>query len=332
IYARSLREQLLDWGWRPPSLTIGDDELPAMARQSAGQDPQDWGGGGLQPDLALLVRVLAGLDEPEGDSRLVLDATVEGAGLPPLDADHLPRWRTRALARLLVTQAHHAAPDWVGEGHELLIQAARRGTALALLARWTDSYSLRGRLAAAIVEADKVAALGALGGTPPADAVPFLSRAAETAAFSATCRGLATLAGKDLVEAVAARSGDFARRAEGFWGADWPELPAIPWREAQRLAEAAQLVLAASPTADWPTPEHAYTWYVAGGWRVDRAGEELLRTLSRPHPDLVALLAPLRDAYRNRWEDLLIRWSNVWSAAGCPIVGLPSAGEWLKAM
>ncbi len=356
IYARSLREQLLDWGWRPQSLTIGDDELAAMARQYIGQDPQDWGGGGLQPDLALLVRVLAGIDEPEGDSRLVLDATAEAAGLPPLNVDNLSQWRTRSLAHLLVTQAHHAAPALVGEGHELLIPAARRGTAFALLARWTDSYSLRGRLATAIVEADKVAALGALfaergaGGQgsgarsesprpqsasfamrPQSQAQPFLSRAAEAAAFSATCRGLATLAGKDLLEAVAAHAVDFARRAEGFWGADWPELPAIPWREAQRLAEASQVVLSASPTAEWPSPEHAYTWYVGGGWRVDRAGEELLRTLPRPHPDLVALLAPLRDAYRNRWEDLLIRWSDVWSAAGCPIVGLPSAGDWLKA-
>lgn len=346
IYARSLREQLLEWGWRPQSLTIADEELAALARQYAGQDPQDWGGGGLQPDLALLVRVLAGLDQPTGDSRLVLDATVEAAGLPPLDEENLPLWRTRALARLLVTQAHHAALERIGAGHELLIPAQRRGTALALLDRWNDSFSLRGKLASAIVEADKVAALGALFTEPlatPATAVassaamrlqsqasPFLSRAAETAAFSATCRGLATLAGKDLLEAVAARLGDFSQRAEGFWGADWPELPAIPWREAQRLAEAAQLVLAASPTAEWPSPEHAYSWYVQGGWRVDRAGEELLRALPRPHPDLVALLGPLREAYRNRWEDLLIRWSDVWSAAGCPMLGLPSAGDWLK--
>jgi hypothetical protein len=76
IYARSLREQLLESGWRPQSLTITVEELAAMARQYLGQDPRDWGGGGLQSDLALLVRVLAGIDEPEGDSRLVLDATI----------------------------------------------------------------------------------------------------------------------------------------------------------------------------------------------------------------------------------------------------------------
>ena len=40
IYDRSLREQLTDWGWRPHSLTITDDELAVMARQNQRQDPR----------------------------------------------------------------------------------------------------------------------------------------------------------------------------------------------------------------------------------------------------------------------------------------------------
>jgi len=330
IYARPLREQLLEWGWRPQSLTIADDELAALARQSLTQDPQDWGGGGLQPDLTLLVRVLSGLAEPDEQNRLVLDATIEASGLPPLDLDNLPRWRTRSLARALVTQAHHAAPESVGEGHELLIPAGRRGIALDLLAHWADSVSLRGRLASAIMDADKMAALGSVTHMPPAGSAPFLSRAAEAAAFRAICRELAQLEGKDLLEALATRHDDLVRHAEGFWGDDWSGLPALPWREAVRLAAATRAVLEASPAGDWSAPEQAIAWYQDGGWRLDRAGEELMRTLSHPDPDLIALIAPLREAYRNRWEDLLMRWSAVWSAAGCPVVALPSAGEWLK--
>jgi len=330
IYARPLREQLLEWGWRPQSLTIADDELAALARQSLTQDPQDWGGGGLQPDLPLLVRVLSGLAEPDEQSRLVLDATIETSGLPPLDLDNLPRWRTRTLARLLVTQAHHAAPESIGEGHELLIPLVRRGMALDLLAYWADSVSLRGRLASAIVDADKMAALGGVTRMPLVGSAPFLSRAAEAAAFRAICRELARLEGKDILEALAARHDGLMRHAEGFWGEDWPGLPGLPWREAARLATATGAVLEATPGGDWSAPQQAVAWYQGGGWRLDRAGEELMRTLSYPDPDLVALIAPLREAYRNRWEDLLIRWSAVWAAAGCPVVALPSAGEWLK--
>lgn len=329
MYARPLREQLLEWGWRPQSLTIADDELAALARHNLAQDPQGWGGGGLQPDLPLLTRVLAGVAEPDEEGRLLLDATIEATGLPPLDLENVPRWRTRALARLLVTQAHHAAPALVGDGHDLLIAAGHRGMALALLAGWADSFSLRERLASAIVEADKMAALGGIAVPPPQGSAPFLSRAAETAAFSAVCRSLAQLVGKDLLEALASRHDDLARRAGGFWGA---EAPALSWREAARLAAAARSVLEASPEGEWATPQQAITWYQGGGWRLDRAGEELLRTVEQPSPDLVALIGPLREAYRNRWEELLMRWSATWSAAGCPLPALPSAGEWLKGL
>ncbi len=330
IYTRPLREQLVEWGWRPQSLTIAGDELAELARQFLAQDPQDWGGGGLQPDLALLVRLLSGLAEPDEQSRLVLDATIEASGLPPLDPDNLPRWRTRALAQALVTQAHHAAPESVGDGHDLLIPIGRRGTALDLLAHWADSVSLRGRLVRAVVDADKMAALGGITRVPPAGSAPLLSRAAEAAAFRAICRELAQLEGTDLLEALAARHDDLMRHAEGFWSEEWPGLPALPWREATRLAAATRAVLESSPDGDWLTPQQAIAWYQGGGWRVDRAGEELMRTLSHPDPDLIALIAPLREAYRHRWEDLLIRWSAVWSTAGCPVAALPSAGEWLK--
>lgn len=330
IYGLSLREQLLAWGWRPQSLTTSDDELAALARQYRDQDPQEWSGGGLQPDPALLVRILAGIDEPHQESRLVLDATIEATGMPPLDTDNLPRWRTRALARLLTTQAHQAAPALIGAGHELLIAPAQRGQALALLDRWTDSVSLRGRLATAIAEADRIAALGTGAGVPPAGSEPFLSRTAELAAFSATCRDIASLSGRGLLQALAAQAEDLRRRAEGFWGKDWPGAPAIPWIEAARLATAARMVLETTPSGEWSTPEQGLEWYVTGGWRMDRAGEGLLRMLPQPHPDLIALIAPLREAYRNRWESLLMRWSATWSAAGCPTVALPSAGDWLR--
>ena len=41
VYSRSLREQLVEWGWRPHSLTVGDDELAVLARQNADRDPAD---------------------------------------------------------------------------------------------------------------------------------------------------------------------------------------------------------------------------------------------------------------------------------------------------
>ncbi len=84
-------------------MTIGDDELAVLARRNGDRDPVEWGGGGLQPDIAPLLEILAGGAEPDPDQRLILDLTIEQSGLPPLDEDNLRRWRAQTLARLLVT-------------------------------------------------------------------------------------------------------------------------------------------------------------------------------------------------------------------------------------
>ena len=76
----------------------------------------------------------------------------------------------------------------------------------------------------------------------------------------------------------------------------------------------------------------AITWYTEGGWRLDRAGEELLRNLDYPTPELLGLIGPLRAAYRARWENTLLRWSETWAAAGCPLPALGTAGDWLAAV
>ncbi len=327
-FTRSLREQLLEWGWRPPSLSFNDAELAELARRQADRDPSEWGGGGLQPDLPRLLRVLAGVAEPAPEDKLLLDTTAAHTGLPPLDWDDVPAWQRRALARLLVTQAHYVAPGVVAEGHELLIAAERREAALRLLERWSDSFALRPRLAEAILAADPLTGLGQ---APGAGGV-FLSCAAEGAAFAGMCTELARQSGRELLEALAAQGTVLATHAAGFWGDGAPAGPGVPWAELSRLSAATELVLQATPGREWASVTEAATWFVQTGWQLDAAGEEILRTLPRPTPELLALVGPLRDAYRARWEELLIRWSQIWLAAGCPEPAYPSAGEWLKAV
>jgi len=58
IYDVELREQLLTWGWHPQSIRTGEDEIAVLARQFLGEDPAEWGGGSLQPNLNLLLDVL----------------------------------------------------------------------------------------------------------------------------------------------------------------------------------------------------------------------------------------------------------------------------------
>lgn len=341
VYSRTLRSQLLDWGWRPHSLTMSDDEVAALARARRRQDPAGWGGGALQPDVDLLLAVLAGLEDPTDDNRLILELSREAAGLPEIDAGDLGLWRTRSLARLLVTQAQEAAPGLVPAGHELLVPAERRTFALQLLGRWVDSNALAPALSAAVLQADRIAQLGApaaaaagaTAGVPAAVVQPFVSQAAEQAFFAALCKGLAEQAGRPLLEGLAGMAPLLERHAQGFWGRrQAAHAQAVHWGELQRLAAAAQELIDATPAAPWPSVDAAVAWYTGGGWRMDRAGEQLTRNLTVTTPDLLRLIAPLRSVYRARWEDTLIRWSQIWSDAGCPLpAAVPTAGTWLKA-
>lgn len=336
IYAQPLFEQLVAWGWRPPSPSVSAAEVALLARHGLQQDPATWGSSGLQPDLPLLLEVLAGGATPEPDAAYLLDRTLEATGLPALDPANLERWRIRALAQLLVTQAHAVAPRLVHPEHELLVAEPQRPLALDLLTRWSDSLRLSRRLPALLSEADRSADLGSSLRDATVKHGPFVSRAAEQAVFAHTCTRLAQKSGKELLQALADREDDLARHATGLWGdhsgrtdPGWVAL-AIPWGELLRLSRAAQAVLAAAPERAWAKPDEAVRWYTEDGWRLDAAGEEILRNLSRTTPELLSVITPLRDAYRTRWEKTLRQWSEVWAAAGCPPPALPTAGAWLK--
>ncbi|MCG8353845.1 MAG: protein kinase [Chloroflexales bacterium] len=334
-YTTSLRDQLLAWGWQPQSAQVSAQEIVVLARQGLQQDPATWGGGQLQPDLPLLLEVLAGGAAPGTETRYILDLTTQQAGLSLYEEVTAERWRIRSLARLLVTQAHEAAPRLIGEHNELLIGEGSRAIALDLLYRWIDSLRLSRGLAGAILEADKIAALDGQVRDANLKHGPFLSRAAEFSLFTSVCTRLAQKSGKDLLQTLAGMHADLERHVVSFWGAASNTNPtqatlAIPWSELARLSRAAQALLDAVPTQDWSTPEQAIHWYCSGGWRLDNVGEEFLRHLNRSTPELLALITPLRKTYRARWERTLIQWSEVWIAAGRPTPKLATAGEWLK--
>src|SRR5260370_465171 len=186
IYDRLLREQLLAWGWRPQSIKTGDGEVAVLARQYLKQDPAEWGGGGLQPNPTLLLDVLAGGATPDPDDRMVLDLTIEQAGLPAFDEQNVARWRIYGLVWLLVTQAYHVAPGVVGEKHTYLIVPEKRAFALNLLERWLDSLRLSKGLHEAILEPDRIPPLATTITVPTLKHTPLLPSAPHPPLFSNT--------------------------------------------------------------------------------------------------------------------------------------------------
>jgi len=345
IHTASLREQLRDWGWRPQNISTGDDELAKLAKLYFHKDPVEWGGGGLQPNQTMLLNILAGGVIAETDDHMILDLTIEAAGLPPLDERDLERWRTNVLAKLLITQAQHTAPD-IYQTHEYLIPAEKRTFALELLDKWVDSVRLSKGLAERILEADRIITPGLYMRQATiettAQEIAFHSQAAERALFAQTCITLTEKSGRDLLEALAPLHDALLVHARGFWG-DEPETHSpfgdkdsylrshvIPWGELARLSSAINTLFKAAPRGTWNKPEEALQWYVRTGWQVEQAGEEIMLHLKRATTELVDLITPLRNAYHSRWEEYMIRWSDLWTKAGCPAPDVRSQGEWLQ--
>ncbi len=132
-YTTRLRDQLITWGWRPQRPDLPDDAIVRLAIQGLQQNPAEWGGSGLQPDMPLLLEVLAGGARPDSDQEYILQLTLELAGLPPYDAHDEERWRIRSLARLLFTEAHGLVPRLLSDQHEYLIAADLRPFAQRIL-------------------------------------------------------------------------------------------------------------------------------------------------------------------------------------------------------
>jgi len=330
MYTMSLRDQLGIWGWRSQNIHTSNEELAHLARQYLDRDPADWGGGGLQPDpMKLLPLLMGAIDKP--DDEIILKLTIDAAGLPPYDDQNIERWRTYALASLLVTQAHEAAG--ILENHELIIAPDKRKYARELLERLLDSVQLSKGLPERILEADRVLVLSNYLQRVGPECEPFLSYTAERALFAQTCTMLAEKRGRELLETVALMHDIFEKHAQGFWGDQSSakiQSRALPWGELARLSRAAQQLLEAAPSKAWGRPADVIIWYVTVGWKVDRAGDELLRLVQRPTTEFLNLLTPLRDAYSHRWEEYMVQWSDLWSNAGCPVPELPSQGSWLK--
>src|SRR6266508_4540911 len=289
IYSHALRSQLTDWGWRPQVLHLSDEEVQALAEQNLDLDPAEWGSGGLEPNLDLLLGYLLLGSEVQGTQRVLLNLSAERTGLGQPDSQYADIWRARALA-------------------------------LQLIERWLDSrvYSSRQVLQRAIDSADPIAALDTLLSEVDASAGPFLSRRAEQTVYAATCQRLSNIEGHNLLEFLAQLHPIIEAHCghDAIWTHADPESgPPIPWRELARLSDACRDLVSASPAHSWPSPQAALDWYVGGGWQIDRAGEEILRNLTAPDPTLVALLNPLRAAYRARWEQQLMAWSEGWQAA-----------------
>jgi hypothetical protein len=245
-------DQLLEWGWQPPRLSLDKQTIVQLALQQLQQDPASWEEEQEEVNPELLLELLAAEYEPSDKWAISISEgklsrrTIKEAGLPQpgeMSGKSLIAWRLQALAHLLVTQAHDVAPRLIPDGHKLLLPPAKRAFALDLLAGWKDRMSLRNTLLERILKADQIAALVSLLGQANAATDPFLSHAAERTLFRNTCQQLSQKSGQALLEQLAQLAEALERHQKGLSG-NRSHAGALPWGELLRVRRAAQLLLA----------------------------------------------------------------------------------------
>ena len=201
-----------------------------------------------------------------------------------------------------------------------------------MLNRWQENLRLGRDLADRIIAADRSAGLTHVQRDVSTVGEPFLSRALEHAVFAQICARLARKTGAELLDALSAVLPDAERRARGFWSRVGGLVVAnqqIAWQQLVVYARIAGQLRGMRTELAWTNPDDAVNWYRSDGWQLDAIGDELLRRDTVVSPELVPVLSGLRQLYRTRWERSLIRWSDLWTDAGCPVPQCTTAGEWL---
>lgn len=256
-------------------------------------------------------------------------------GFPEPDLAEPDKWRIRAVARLLATDAAlKLGEDGFPTSDWIIPPGNSRKRALELLDQWQRDLQLLPKLETLVGKAD------ALLNFQPMMAEhsytlsdPLASYKGEKTLFQNEIKQINKFENfLELATYLARKKENYLWHAQGFWG-QWTK-NRVPWDVLAGFGRAAQ-VLRENDDAEknWHNLKEPIAWYAEQGWRLDAEGERLMQEWSIEDADLIAVQKMLRKAYLQ----ILDRTNTVFSelAAQDPAwpeqTSLPYAGEALQA-
>ncbi|MFH1489367.1 MAG: PglZ domain-containing protein, partial [Pseudomonadota bacterium] len=256
-------------------------------------------------------------------------------GFPEPDPAEPDKWRVRAVAHLLATDAamkldvdDYSASDWV------IPPGKSRERAMELLDQWQRDLQLLSKLENLAGKADALLNLQPMMAEGSCTlSEPLASYRGEKTLFQNEIKQISKFENfPELATYLGRKKESYLLHAQGFWG-QWTKKK-VTWDVLAGFGQAAQ-VLRENDGAEknWHTLKDSITWYVDQGWRVDAEGECLMREWAVEEADLFAVQKTLRKAFLQ----ILDRTNTVFSefAAQSPTwpeqTSLPYAGEALKA-
>jgi hypothetical protein len=256
-------------------------------------------------------------------------------GFPTPDLYELDKWRIRAVARLLATDAAlKLGEDGFSTSDWIIPSGNSRKRAMELLDQWQRDIQLQSKLETLAKKADALLNLQSMMMERSFTlSEPFASYRAEKTSFENEIKqiykfedflGLATY--------LTRKKESYLHHAQSFWG-QWTK-KRVPWDILASLGKAAQVLLENEGVEkNWHTLKDAIDWYVEQGWQVDTEGDSLMQEWSIEEADLFEVQKTLRKAF---WI-ILDRTNTAFSEFAAHDSGwpeqthLPYAGEALKA-
>jgi hypothetical protein len=256
-------------------------------------------------------------------------------GFPTPDLDELDKWRIRAVARLLATDAAlklgedgFPTSDWIippGNG---------RKRALELLTRWQQDIQLQPKLETLAEKADALLNLQPMMADSSCTlSDPLASYRGEKTLFENEIKQINKFENYiELATYIARKKEGYLHHAQGFWG-QWTKKK-VPWDILAGFGQAAQVLRENDGMEkNWHTLKDATAWYVEQGWQVDAEGDSLMQESPIEDADLIAVQKMLSNAYLQ----ILDRTNSVFSELAAQDTSWPEqasllyAGEVLKA-
>ena len=255
---------------------------------------------------------------------------VNGFGLPDPRGKNEDTWRKEVMAVLLVTEAAALFPDRTSPDPHLVIPpgAVRERALGSILARWRDSASCAETFERLVPEAERLTSLRALAADLPEDASVTSSQVLERSLYAREVSRLCENEDiRDLARTLAGRRKWYAQHAAGFYGRNAVGLETVPWRPLDALARSGAALLEGEGVGEWATPDAAFAWYAAAGWRIDAAGESLFEEREETPDDLCSIRERLQNLYLQNLSRIGTRFSELLAANPSSLAGRPTAGE-----
>lgn len=222
-------------------------------------------------------------------------------GLPEPDLKEADKWRVRAVARLLATDAAlKLGEDGFPTSDWIIPPGNSRKRAMELLNQWQRDLRLQPKLEILAEKADALLNLQPMMAESSCTlSEPLASYRGERTLFENETKQINKFENFiDLATYLARKKESYVHHAQGFWG-QWTK-KRVPWDILADFGKAAQ-VLRENDGVDknWHTLNDAIAWYVEQGWQVDTEGERLMREWAIEEDDLFEVQKTLRKAYRS---------------------------------